>query len=149
MDENGLKNLLKLGFTYEDLYMRGLLILKPTTTPQTAENAQTAPQTAENAQTTPQTAENAQTTPQTAENAQTAPQTAENAQTAPQTAENAQTAETMSPEMVKMWKAFDFFKDEIKRMIQGVNTQNATRTEDAQQMTVAAAIQGLYKGDKT
>ena len=34
-------------------------------------------------------------------------------------------------------------------MIQGVNTQNATRTEDAQQMTVAAAIQGLYKGDKT
>lgn len=110
MDEDGLKNLLELGFTYEDLYKRGLLILKP---------------------------------------AQTAPQTAENAQTSPHTAENAQTTETMSPEMVKMWKAFDFFKDEIKRMIQGVNTQNATRTEDAQQMTVAAAIQGLYKGDKT
>ena len=29
MDEQGLQNLLALGFTYEDLYKRGLLVLKP------------------------------------------------------------------------------------------------------------------------
>ena len=30
MDEQGLQNLLALGFTYEDLYKRGLLVLKST-----------------------------------------------------------------------------------------------------------------------
>ena len=103
MDEQGLNNLLALGFTYEDLYKRGLLVLKPT--------------------------------------AQTAQEPAQAAQTAQEPAQSA--------EYAKMWKAFDYFKQEITKMIQGANTQNATRTENENtQMTVTAAIHGLYKGDK-
>ena len=102
MDEQGLNNLLALGFTYEDLYKRGLLVIKPK---------------------------------------ETAQETAQPAQTAQETAQSA--------EYAKMWKAFDYFKQEITKMIQGANTQNATRTEgENTQMTVTAAIHGLYKGDK-
>ena len=120
MDEQGLNNLLALGFTYEDLYKRGLLVLKPT--------AQTAQKPAQTAQ-------------ETAQPAQTAQETTQPAQTAQETAQSA--------EYAKMWKAFDYFKQEITKMIQGANTQNATRTEgENTQMTVTAAIHGLYKGDK-
>ena len=116
MDEQGLNNLLALGFTYEDLYKRGLLVLKPTAQP-------------------------AQTAQETAQPAQTAQEPAQPAQTAQEPAHNA--------EYAKMWKAFDYFKQEITKMIQGANTQNATRTEgENTQMTVTAAIHGLYKGDK-
>ena len=130
MDEQGLNNLLALGFTYEDLYKRGLLVLKPT--------AQTAQKPAQTAQ---ETAQPAQTAQETAQPAQTAQETTQPAQTAQETAQSA--------EYAKMWKAFDYFKQEITKMIQGANTQNATRTEgENTQMTVTAAIHGLYKGDK-
>ena len=117
MDEQGLNNLLALGFTYEDLYKRGLLVIKPKKTAQ-----------------------------ETARAAQTAQETAQAAQTAQETT---QAENTQSAEYAKMWKAFDYFKQEITKMIQGANAQNATRTENENtQMTVTAAIHGLYKGDK-
>ena len=132
MDEQGLNNLLALGFTYEDLYKRGLLVIKPKETAQ--ETAQTAQETAQPAQTAQETAQPAQTAQEPAQAAQTAQEPAQAAQTA---------------EYAKMWKAFDYFKQEITKMIQGANTQNATRTDSENtQMTVTAAIHGLYKGDK-
>ena len=121
MDEQGLNNLLALGFTYEDLYKRGLLVLKPT----------------------------AQTAQEPAQAAQTAQEPAQAEQTAQEPAQAAQTAQepAQSAEYAKMWKAFDYFKQEITKMIQGANTQNATRTDgENTQMTVTAAIHGLYKG---
>ena len=101
MNEEMLNNLLTLGFSYEDLYKRGLLVIKQDTQKDT------------------------------------------------QTAQDTQ-KDTQSAEYSKMWKAFDYFKTEIKNMIANANIQNATRAEDndKDQMTVTAAIHGLYKGDK-
>ena len=87
MNEETLNSLLALGFTFEDLYKRGLLVLKP------AQDAQNG-------------------------------------------------------DFSQVQKMLDDFKVEIKSMIASANIQNATRTEDndKDQMTVSAAIQGLYKG---
>lgn len=118
MDEQGLQNLLALGFSYEDLYKKGLLVLKDSSG-QNDENAAAADPT----------------------------QSAD----ADQSAGEAQSAAdpTQSAEYIKMWKAFDLFKAEIKQMIQGQNRENAFRDNpNDQAMTVSAAIEGLYKGGK-
>ena len=48
MDEQGLQNLLALGFTYEDLYKRGLLVLK--SAEQNQQNQQNQQQNQQNQQ---------------------------------------------------------------------------------------------------
>ena len=138
MDEQGLKNLLALGFSYEDLYKKGLLVLKDSGV-QNDENAAAA--AAGSTATEEQNAQNqASTNPATTQSAD-----------ADQSAGDAQSAAdpTQSAEYIKMWKAFDLFKAEIKQMIQGQNRENAFRDNpNDQAMTVSAAIEGLYKGGK-
>ena len=121
MNEETLNSLLALGFSYEDLYKRGLLVLKP------AQDAQKDAQPAQDAQPT---------------------QDAQPEQDAQKDTQPAQDAQNNDFPQVK--KMLDDFKAEIKGMIANANIQNATRTEDTDkdQMTVTAAIHGLYKGDK-
>lgn len=145
MDEQGLKNLLALGFSYEDLYKKGLLVLKDPGG-QNDGNAAAAP-----AGSTASGEQNAQNQA----NADPAPtQSAgedQNAAAPTQSAGEDQSAAapTQSAEYVKMWKAFDLFKAEITKMIQGQNRENAIRDNpNDQAMTVTAAIEGLYKGGK-
>jgi hypothetical protein len=137
MDEQGLQNLLALGFSYEDLYKKGLLVLK-NSSGQNDENAAAAA-----AGSTAAEEQNAQNQASAADPTQSAD--------ADQSAGEAQSAAdpTQSAEYIKMWKAFDLFKAEIKQMIQGQNRENAFRDNpNDQAMTVSAAIEGLYKGGK-
>ena len=137
MDEQGLQNLLALGFSYEDLYKKGLLVLKDSSG-QNDENAAAAA-----AGSTAAEEHNAQNQASAADPTQSAD--------ADQSAGEAQSAAdpTQSAEYIKMWKAFDLFKAEIKQMIQGQNRENAFRDNpNDQAMTVSAAIEGLYKGGK-
>ena len=137
MDEQGLQNLLALGFSYEDLYKKGLLVLKDSSG-QNDENAAAAA-----AGSTAAEEQNAQNQANAADPTQSAD--------ADQRAGEAQSAAdpTQSAEYIKMWKAFDLFKAEIKQMIQGQNRENAFRDNpNDQAMTVSAAIEGLYKGGK-
>lgn len=138
MDEQGLQNLLALGFSYEDLYKKGLLVLK-NSGGQNDENAAAAAAGSTSAE--EQNAQNqASADPASTQNAD-ADQSAGDAQSAADT--------TQSAEYIKMWKAFDLFKAEIKQMIQGQNRENAFRDNpNDQAMTVSAAIEGLYKGGK-
>ena len=94
MDEQGLQNLLALGFTYEDLYKKGLLVLK-NSSGQNDENAAAAQ--AGSTATEEQNAQNQTSTDAT--------QSAD----ADQSAGEAQSAAdpTQSAEYIKMWKAFD------------------------------------------
>ena len=136
MDEQGLQNLLELGFSYEDLYKKGLLVLKSASV-QNDENAAAAQ------------AGSTATEEQNAQN-QASADTTQSAD-ADQSAGEAQSAAdpTQSAEYIKMWKAFDLFKAEITKMIQGQNRENAFRDNpNDQAMTVSAAIEGLYKGGK-
>ena len=138
MDEQGLQNLLALGFSYEDLYKKGLLVLKDSS----GQNDENAAATAEGSIAAEgQNAQNqASADPASTQNA-AADQSAGEAQSA--------TDPTQSAEYIKMWKAFDLFKAEIKQMIQGQNRENAFRDNpNDQAMTVSAAIEGLYKGGK-
>lgn len=137
MDEQGLQNLLALGFSYEDLYKKGLLVLKDSSG-QNDENAAAAA-----AGSTAAEEQNAQNQASAADPTQSAD--------ADQSAGEAQSAADppQSAEYIKMWKAFDLFKAEIKQMIQGQNRENAFRDNpNDQAMTVSAAIEGLYKGGK-
>lgn len=137
MDEQGLQNLLALGFSYEDLYKKGLLVLKDSNV-QNDENAAAA-----QAGSTAAEEQNAQNQASAADPTQSAD--------ADQSAGEAQNVAdpTQSAEYVKMWKAFDLFKAEITKMIQGQNRENAVRDNpNDQAMTVSAAIEGLYKGGK-
>ena len=137
MDEQGLQNLLALGFSYEDLYKKGLLVLKASSG-QNDENAAAAA-----AGSTAAEEQNAQNQANAADPTQSAD--------ADQSAGEAQNAAdpTQSAEYIKMWKAFDLFKAEIKQMIQGQNRENAFRDNpNDQAMSVSAAIEGLYKGGK-
>ena len=137
MDEQGLQNLLSLGFSYEDLYKKGLLVLKDSSG-QNDENAAAA------------AAGSTMTEDQNAQNQASAADPTQSAE-ADQSAGEAQSAAdpTQSAEYIKMWKAFDLFKAEIKQMIQGQNRENAFRDNpNDQAMTVSAAIEGLYKGGK-
>ena len=138
MDEQGLKNLLALGFSYEDLYKKGLLVLKDSGV-QNDENADAA--AAGSTATEEQNAQNQAS-------ADPAPtQSAGKDQSAAAPTQSA--GEDQSAEYVKMWKAFDLFKAEITKMIQGQNRENAFRDNpNDQAMTVSAAIEGLYKGGK-
>ena len=138
MDEQGLKNLLALGFSYEDLYKKGLLVLKDSGV-QNDENAAAA--AAGSTATEEQNAQNQAS-------ADPAPtQSAGKDQSAAAPTQSA--GEDQSAEYVKMWKAFDLFKAEITKMIQGQNRENAFRDNpNDQAMTVSAAIEGLYKGGK-
>lgn len=136
MDEQGLQNLLALGFSYEDLYKKGLLVLKDSSV-QNVENAAQAGTTA----TEEQNAQNQASTDPASTQSADADQSAGEAQSAADP--------TQSAEYIKMWKAFDLFKAEIKQMIQGQNRENAFRDNpNDQAMTVSAAIEGLYKGGK-
>ena len=131
MDEQGLNNLLALGFTYEDLYKKGLLVLKDSSG-QNDENA---------------AADAAGSTAAEEQNAQNQASAADPTQSAD--ADQSAADPTQSAEYIKMWKAFDLFKAEIKQMIQGQNRENAFRDNpNDQAMTVSAAIEGLYKGGK-
>ena len=137
MDEQGLQNLLSLGFSYEDLYKKGLLVLKDSSG-QNDENAAAA------------AAGSTMTEDQNAQNQASAADPTQSAE-ADQSAGEAQSAAdpTQSAEYIKMWKAFDLVKAEIKQMIQGQNRENAFRDNpNDQAMTVSAAIEGLYKGGK-
>lgn len=119
MDEQGLQNLLALGFSYEDLYKKGLLVLKSTGEDQSADADQSE-----------------------------GDQIKIDEQPAAAPTQSAADP-TQSEEYIKMWKAFDLFKAEIKQMIQGQNRENAFRDNpNDQAMTVSAAIEGLYKGGK-
>ena len=132
MDEQGLQNLLALGFSYEDLYKKGLLVLKDSNV-QNDENAAAA---------------QAGSTATEDQNAQTQA-SADPAPTQSADADQSAADPTQSAEYIKMWKAFDLFKAEIKQMIQGQNRENAFRDNpNDQAMTVSAAIEGLYKGGK-
>ena len=132
MDEQGLQNLLALGFSYEDLYKKGLLVLKDSSG-QNDEN--TAASQAGSTATEEQNAQN---------QASADPAPAQSAD-----ADQSAADPTQSAEYIKMWKAFDLFKAEIKQMIQGQNRENAFRDNpNDQAMTVSAAIEGLYKGGK-
>ena len=138
MDEQGLQNLLALGFSYEDLYKKGLLVLKDSSG-QNDENAAAAQ------------AGSTATEEQNAQNQASADPAPAQSADADQSAGEAQNAAdpTQSAEYIKMWKAFDLFKAEIKQMIQGQNRENAFRNNpNDQAMTVSAAIEGLYKGGK-
>ena len=138
MDEQGLQNLLALGFSYEDLYKKGLLVLKSASV-QNDENAAAAQ------------AGSTATEEQNAQNQASADPASTQSADADQSAGEAQSAAdpTQSAEYIKMWKAFDLFKAEIKQMIQGQNRENAFRDNpNDQAMTVSAAIEGLYKGGK-
>ena len=131
MDEQGLQNLLALGFSYEDLYKKGLLVLKDSSG-QNDENAAAAQ------------AGSTATEDQNAQNHASADPAPTQSADADQSA-----GEDQSAEYIKMWKAFDLFKAEIKQMIQGQNRENAFRDNpNDQAMTVSAAIEGLYKGGK-
>lgn len=137
MDEQGLQNLLALGFSYEDLYKKGLLVLKDFSG-QNDENAAAAAAGSTSAE------------EQNAQNQANAADLTQNTD-ADQSAGEAQSAAdpTQSAEYIKMWKAFNLFKAEIKQMIQGQNRENAFRDNpNDQAMTVSAAIEGLYKGGK-
>ena len=136
MDEQGLQNLLALGFSYEDLYKKGLLVLKDSSV-QNDENAAAAP------------AGSTGTEEQNAQN-QASADTTQSADADQSAGENQSAADpTQSAEYINMWKAFDLFKAEIKQMIQGQNRENAFRDNpNDQAMTVSAAIEGLYKGGK-
>ena len=132
MDEQGLQNLLALGFSYEDLYKKGLLVLKDSNV-QNDENAAAAQ------------AGSTATEDQNAQNQASA----DPAPTQSADADQSAADPTQSAEYIKMWKAFDLFKAEIKQMIQGQNRENAFRDNpNDQAMTVSAAIEGLYKGGK-
>ena len=132
MDEQGLQNLLALGFSYEDLYKKGLLVLKDSSG-QNDENAAAAQ------------AGSTATEDQNAQNQASA----DPAPTQSADADQSAADPTQSAEYIKMWKAFDLFKAEIKQMIQGQNRENAFRDNpNDQAMTVSAAIEGLYKGGK-
>lgn len=133
MDEEGLQNLLALGFSYEDLYKKGLLVLK------SAGEDQSAAGTTQSAD-TDQSAGEDQSVAGTTQSADADQSAGEDQDAA---------APTQSAEYVKMWKAFDLFKAEITKMIQGQNRENAFRDNpNDQAMTVTAAIEGLYKGGK-
>lgn len=136
MDEQGLQNLLALGFSYEDLYKKGLLVLKDSI----GQNDETA--AAARAGSTATEEQNAQN--------QTSTDTTQSADADQSAGEDQSAADpTQSAEYVKMWKAFDLFKAEITKMIQGQNRENAFRDNpNDQAMTVTAAIEGLYKGGK-
>lgn len=138
MDEQGLQNLLALGFSYEDLYKKGLLVLKGSSE-QNDENAAAA-----QAGSTASEEQNAQKQA----SADPAPtQTADADQSAGE--DQSAAAPTQSAEFIKMWKAFDLFKAEITKMVQGQNRENAIRDNPNEHgMTVSAAIEGLYKGGK-
>lgn len=131
MDEQGLQNLLALGFSYEDLYKKGLLVLKSTGEDQSADDDQS-------------TGDQIKIDKQQA----AAPtQNADEDQSAGE--DQSAAAPTQSAEYIKMWKAFDLFKAEITKMIQGQNRENAFRDNpNDQAMTVSAAIEGLCKGGK-
>ena len=145
MDEQGLKNLLALGFSYEDLYKKGLLVLKDSGV-QNDENAAAA--SAGSTATEEQNAQNqASGDPAPAQSAGKDQSAAAPTQSAGE--DQSADAPTQSAEYVKMWKAFDLFKAEIKQLIQGQNRENAIRDNpNDQAMTVTAAIEGLYKGGK-
>lgn len=138
MDEQGLQNLLMLGFSYEDLYKKGLLVLKSADV-QNDENVAAAQ------------AGSTATEEQNAQNQANAADAPAQSTDADHSAGDDQSADapTQSAEYIKMWKAFDLFKAEIKQMIQGQNRENAIRDNpNDQAMTVTAAIEGLYKGGK-
>ena len=143
MDEQGLKNLLALGFSYEDLYKKGLLVLKDPGG-QNDENAAAAPAgSTASGEHNAQNQANADPTQSAGEDQSAAAPT----QSAGE--DQSAAASTQSAEYVKMWKAFDLFKAEITKMIQGQNRENAIRDNpNDQAMTVTAAIEGLYKGGK-
>ena len=136
MDEQGLQNLLALGFSYEDLYKKGLLVLKDSSV-QNAEKADAAQ------------AGSTATEEQNAQNQESA-DTTQSANANQSSGEDQDAdAPAQSAEYIKMWKAFDLFKAEITKMIQGQNRDNAIRENPKDQsMTVSAAIEGLYKGGK-
>lgn len=133
MDEQGLQNLLALGFSYEDLYKKGLLVLKDSTG-QNDENA---------------AADQAGSTAEKDQNAQNQ-HTADPASTQSADADQSAGEDQSAAEALKNIKdQFDQFKIEITKMIQGLNRENAFRDNpNDQTMTVTAAIEGLYKGGK-
>ena len=110
MDEQGLQNLLALGFSYEDLYKKGLLVLKDSSG-QNDENA-AADQAGSTA-----------TEEQNAQNQASADPASTQSADADQSAGEAQSAAdpTQSAEYIKMWKAFDLFKAEITKEIENEN----------------------------
>ena len=121
MDEKTVNTLLTLGFSYEDLYKKGILVIKPTEAEQPAEGTEQ---------------------PAEAEQPTEAEQPAKGAEQPTEAEQPAQ-----STEFVKLWKSFDAFKDEIKLMLTQFNTQNATRQGNEQnKMTIDDAIIGLSKG---
>lgn len=145
MDEQGLKNLLALGFTYEDLYKKGLLVLKDSSG-QNDENAAAA--AVGSTATEEQNAQN-QASADPAPTQSAGKDQSADAPTQSAGEDQSAAAPTQSAEYIKMWKAFDLFKAEIKQMIQGQNRENAFRDNpNDQAMTVTAAIEGLYKGGK-
>ena len=132
MDEQGLQNLLALGFSYEDLYKKGLLVLKDSSG-QNDENA-----AADAAGSTAAEEQNAQNQASAADPTQSAD--------ADQSASEDQSA---ADALKNIKDQFDQFKIEITKMIQGLNRENAFRDKpNDQAMTVSAAIEGLYKGGK-
>ena len=130
MDEKTVNTLLTLGFSYEDLYKKGILVIKPTDAQEQPTDDAEQPTEAE------KPAEAEQPT-----GAQEQPTEAEKQPT------GAQEQPAQSAEFVKLWKSFDAFKDEIKLMLTQFNTQNATRQGGEQnKMTIDDAIIGLSKG---
>ena len=128
MDEQGLKNLLALGFSYEDLYKKGLLVLKSAGEDQSADD--------------PTQSADAD---QSAGEDQDAAAVTQSADADPSAGEDQSAADALKA----IKDQFDQFKIEITKMIQGLNRENATRDNKQDHgMTVSAAIEGLYKGGK-
>lgn len=128
MDEQGLQNLLALGFSYEDLYKKGLLVLKSAGGDQSADAST-----------------------QSADADQSAGED-KDAAAATQTTDADQSAggeQSVADALKNIKDQFDQFKIDITKMIQGLNRENATRDNKQDHgMTVSAAIEGLYKGGK-
>ena len=130
MDEKTINTLLTLGFSYEDLYKKGILVINPTDTQeQSTEGAEQPTETEKPAEV------------EQPSGVQEQPTEAEKQPT------GAQEQPTQSAEFVKLWKSLDAFRDEIKLMLTQFNTQNATRQGNEQnKMTIDDAIIGLSKG---
>lgn len=133
MDEKTINTLITMGFSYEDLYKKGILVIKPAE----AQGQPTEPT---------EPAEPAESTETQGQPAEAQGQPAEPTEAQGQPTE-AQGQPAQSTEFVKLWKSFDAFKDEIKLMLAQFNTQNATRQGNEQnKMTIDDAIIGLSKG---
>lgn len=140
INKDTITTLLQLGFSYEDLYNRRLLV--PAAGDQSAADDQPAGD-----QTTPAGDQTAPAGDQTAPAGdQTAPAGDQSVQNAEKSADGDADPAAAAGQTAQIKAMLDAFRDEVKTMIQQNNIASSTRSKDNKTPSVEDAIMNITKG---